>query len=65
MGENMPSGVKRILWNILMALASGAAAFGSIWSLWSKLQWLGIALLAGFIVLCIIVHIIRKKPAAA
>jgi len=65
MGENMPTGVKRILWNILMALASGAAAFGSVWSLWSKLQWKGIGLLVGFIVLCIIVHIFRKKPAAA
>jgi Mn2+/Fe2+ NRAMP family transporter len=65
MGNNMPTGGKRILWNILMALASGAAAFGSVWSLWSKLQFKGIGLLVGFIVLCIIVHIFRKKPAAA
>jgi Mn2+/Fe2+ NRAMP family transporter len=65
MGKNMPTGGKRILWNVLMALASGAAAFGSVWSLWSKLQWKGIGLLVGFIVLCIIVHIYRKKPAAA
>ena len=62
MGNNMPTGGKRILWNVLMALASGAAAFGSVWSLWSKLQWLGIGLIVGFIVLCIIVHIFRKKP---
>jgi len=62
MGNNMPTGGKRILWNVLMALASGAAAFGSVWSLWSKLQWLGIGLLVGFIVLCIIVHVFRKKP---
>ncbi|HCO96677.1 MAG TPA: hypothetical protein DIU00_22520 [Phycisphaerales bacterium] len=65
MGNNMPTGGKRILWNVLMAMAAGAAAFGSVWSLWSKLQWLGIALLVGFIALCIIVHIFRKKPAAA
>lgn len=65
MGNNMPTGGKRVLWNVLMALASGAAAFGSVWSLWSKLQWKGIGLLVGFIVLCIIVHIFRKKPAAA
>ena len=65
MGNNMPTGGKRILWNVLMAMAAGAAAFGSVWSLWSKLQWLGIALLVGFIVLCIVVHIFRKKPAAA
>jgi len=65
MGKNMPTGGKRILWNILMALASGAAAFGSVWSLWSKLQWLGIALIIGFIVLCIVVHVFRKKPVTA
>ena len=65
MGNNMPTGVKRILWNVLMALAAGAASFGSVWSLWSKLQWLGIALIVGFIALCIVVHIFRKKPATA
>ena len=32
-----------------MALAAGAAAFGSVWSLWSKLQWMGIILLVAFI----------------
>jgi Mn2+/Fe2+ NRAMP family transporter len=61
LGENMPIGAKRILWNVLMALAAGAASFGSVWSLWSKLQWLGIALLFGFIALCVVVHFLRPK----
>lgn len=65
MGNNMPRGGRRVLWNVLMALASGAAAFGSIWSLWSKLQWLGIILFIIFIALCIVVHIVRKKPQTA
>jgi len=65
MGKNMPTGGKRIIWNVLMALAAGAASFGSVWSLWSKLQWLGIALLVGFIALCIVVHVFRKKPVTA
>jgi Mn2+/Fe2+ NRAMP family transporter len=65
LGNNMPQGGKRILWNVLMALASGAAAFGSVWSLWSKLQWLGIILLIGFIALCVVVHFVRKKPQTA
>jgi len=65
LGDNMPVGPKRILWNILMALASGAAAFGSVWSLWSKLQWKGIGILAGFILLCIVVHFVRKKSNTA
>jgi Mn2+/Fe2+ NRAMP family transporter len=66
LGNNMPKGFKRVLWNILMALASGAAAFGSVWSLWSKIRWLGIILLISFIALCVIVHFARSeksKPA--
>ncbi len=65
MGNNMPTGGKRILWNVLMALAAGAASFGSVWSLWSKLRWLGIVLLITFIALCVVVHFARKKPQTA
>jgi len=64
LGNNMPTGAKRVLWNVLMALAAGAATFGSVWSLWSKLRWLGIGLLVGFIALCIIVHFVRPKSRA-
>ncbi len=65
LGNNMPRGGKRILWNVLMTLAAGAASFGSVWSLWSKLQWLGIILLISFIALCVVVHFVRKKPQTA
>ncbi len=34
LGDNMPRGGRRVLWNTLMAIAAGLAAFGSIWSLW-------------------------------
>jgi len=62
LGENMPIGVKRILWNVLMALAAGAASFGSVWSLWSKLRWLGIGLLIAFIGVCVAVHFLYVLP---
>ena len=65
LGENMPIGAKRILWNVLMALAAGAASFGCVWSLWSKLQWKGIGLLVGFIGLCVVVHFLRPKRLTA
>ncbi len=60
LGDAMPRGGRRVLWNTLMAIAAGAAAFGSVWSLWDKLGWLGIFLLLGFIALCLVVHYIRK-----
>ncbi len=65
LGKYRPEGGRRLLWNVLMALASGAAAFGSVWSLWSKIRWLGIGLLVGFIALTVVVHFVRKsaKPA--
>ena len=62
LGENAPMGIKRLVWNFLMILAAGAATFGCVWSLWSKLQWKGIGLLLSFIVLCIVVHFVRSKP---
>ncbi len=62
LGENTPVGAKRILWNVLMALAAGAASFGSVWSLWSKLRWLGIGLLVAFIALCVVVHFVYVVP---
>ncbi len=67
LGTYRPKGGKRVLWNVLMALAAGAAAFGSVWSLWSRLQWMGIILLVAFIVLVIVVHFARseRKRAAA
>lgn len=60
LGENMPVGGKRVVWNILMAIAASLAAFGSVWTLWSKLQWTGIAIMGGFIALVLIVQIFRK-----
>jgi hypothetical protein len=66
LGNYRPEGGKRILWNVLMALAAGAAGLSSVWVLWSKLQWMGIILLIVFIALVVRVHYARagKKPAA-
>ncbi len=61
LGDSMPRGARRVLWNILMVLAAGAAAFGSVWILWSKIRWFGIALLVGFIILCAVVHFARSR----
>lgn len=68
LGENIPKGMKRIIWNILMALAAGASTFGCVWSSWSQTQkrfgsgWYGIAVIGVFIALVIIVHFVRAKP---
>jgi len=57
LGEDMPRGNKRVAWNGLMIIAACFAALGSLWSLWSTLHWLGLALFLAFIVLVLFVHI--------
>ena len=61
LGEHMPRGGKRLAWNLAMALAAALAAFGSVWSIWSKTGWWGIAGLGLFIALAIVVHFARQS----
>jgi len=62
LGDNIPKGYKRVWWNVLMLLATGFAGFGCIWSIWSsRMRWMGIGIIAGFIALVLIVHIARRK----
>lgn len=65
LGKDMPTGRKRLVWNVLMAGSCTFAAIGSLWSLWSKLGWLGLALFAVFIVVVISTRGMIKKPATA
>jgi hypothetical protein len=67
LGDNMPRGGKRVLWNVLMIFATVVASFVSIWSLWSRIGKLSIVLIAAFVGLILVVHFIQKgkKQAAA
>ena len=61
MGNNMPRGGRRVLWNALMAVAAGVAAFGSVWSLWSKLRFIGIGVIIAFLTLALVVQFVRRS----
>jgi len=58
--ESLPRGGKRVLWNVLMAISTGLAAFGSAWSLWSKTGWYGVVGIGIFTVLVFGVHFMHK-----
>ncbi|OHB67682.1 MAG: hypothetical protein A2Y77_04795 [Planctomycetes bacterium RBG_13_62_9] len=60
LGESLPSGGRRVLWNALMGIASCLAAFGSLWTLWAKWRWIGAGAFVGFITLAVIVQFARK-----
>lgn len=60
LGDSLPQGGRRILWNVLMALATAVATFISVWSLWYRLRYWGILIIVAFVGLIMIVHFIRK-----
>jgi len=66
LGASMPTGGKRLLWNVLMAFSCVLALVGACWSIYSKigLVW-GLIVVCGFFGLCLIVQVLRKKPEAA
>lgn len=61
LGQDVPRGGRRVVWNVLMAIAAGFAALGSIWSLWSKLHWTGVGVAAAFVAVTTIVQIARPR----
>lgn len=65
LGDNMPQGGKRFLWNVLMVIATGIATLVSIWSLWSRLGGWSIVVIAIFVGLILVVHFIRKGKGRA
>jgi Mn2+/Fe2+ NRAMP family transporter len=65
LGDHMPQGGKRVLWNVLMVIATGIATLVSIWSLWSRLGGWSIAVIVVFVGLILVVHFIRKGKGQA
>ncbi|MEZ6065279.1 MAG: divalent metal cation transporter [Planctomycetaceae bacterium] len=61
MGSNMPQGFAKVRWNVLMIIASSAATFGSLWSIFnSRYQTELLSALGAFIALAVIVHFVRR-----
>ena len=46
--------------NLARGLASLAASIGAAWSIWSKIQWIGVGVVAAFILLVWVGHGYRK-----
>jgi hypothetical protein len=70
LGDKMPTGGKRVLWNVLMLIATGLATFGSIWALKDKslgafpMGKVGIGVLAILFVIGIIGFMSKNKRTA-
>lgn len=65
MGDHIPKGMNRVIWNVLMGIAASLAAGASLWSIYSKLgATKGIMLLSVLAVALFIGHIVRKRNEA-
>ncbi|QNN23715.1 hypothetical protein HED60_16030 [Planctomycetales bacterium ZRK34] len=74
LGDAMPRGFKRLLWNVLTLAAVSLATFGAAWSIWSRTQlipgtqievrWVAIGFILALTVLGLIIHVRRKARAA-
>ncbi len=64
LGPHMPRGYRRVIWNTLMVLAIVWTGFGSMYAVWSNARWYGVAVVAAFISLAVVVQLIRagNKP---
>lgn len=61
MGEGMARGGRRIVWNVLMGVASAGAAVAAVWSLWDKAGGVGLGVAGAFIVLVGAVGLMRRR----
>ena len=59
MGDALPQGNKRIALNIAMLVALVAATIGAGWSIWSKVQWTGVAIVSVFMLAALVAHFLR------
>lgn len=61
LGKEMPRGAGRFFWNFLMAMATLFALVGSIWSMWSRIGWWALVVVAAFILVVLVVNRIRVR----
>ena len=68
LGDNMPRGAKRWIWNLFMFLGVAIVLIGSVYKAWQKTEssflgsgWYGAGAIIAFVAAVVIVHFIRKK----
>ncbi len=64
LGDNLPTGGRRVAVNLVMGLALVAATIGAGWSIWTKVGLTGVGLVAAFLGLALVVHFVRGPRSA-
>ncbi|NOY41894.1 MAG: hypothetical protein GXP26_08670 [Planctomycetes bacterium] len=61
LGDQLPRGGKRVVWNLLMALSAGIASTASIWMVWLKAGVWGMLAIGLFLGLALVVQFRRRE----
>ena len=65
LGDDLPKGGSRVLWNTLMGIACGLATLGAGWSIWAKAGWYGVGGVVALVTLTLFVHLTRSPTPVA
>jgi len=65
LGDDLPRGSSRVLVNLVMGLATGAAMFASGWVVWNKTGWYGAGSIAALVVLVVVTHLLKQRTRTA
>ena len=61
LGEEMPRGGRRFVWNVLMMIAAAIATIAATYMIWVKVRWIGVVALALFVKLALLVWINGRR----
>lgn len=62
LGDQMPRGGSRFIWNTLMVTATVSVTIAGAWTIWNKAGWYGASAGLAFIAAALLVHLLRKAP---
>jgi len=65
LGDAMPTGGRRLAFNLAMLVAIAAATVGAALSIWTNIGWWGVAAALGFILLAAVVGLLLPRRAGA
>ena len=65
LGDAMPTGGRRLAFNLAMLVAIAAATVGAALSIWTNIGWWGVAAASGFILLAAVVGLVLPRRAGA
>ncbi len=65
LGDDLPKGGSRIIWNVLMGIACCLATIGAGWSIWSKAGYYGVGGVVALVTLALFVHFTRSTAPVA